>query len=476
MAVLANTSHSVTDFNDAPVVDIFLQNNESLVQIYNNDNETYITDNWADGSPLEITPFVVVTGRQGNQVLSSDSTGYVARVQWYYMQANGDRIRINAVSESATGIANTTAGSEVSADDFVVANGGAAPGVAGNARTLTVQRNIVGAATSSSGSLAMLLESMGIIVGSTVTLVCEVVFRDATFGNIIRERTITLQGNNQSGSAFLAVIEQSNQFFSYTQTSNIVLRARLFLGGEELTGAIATGPPGQPVAGDGWRWDIIGQTANPPAANIIGDANFAGSAFATDVVNSGFNADIQTGSIADDNILIVQPDDVAGTEAYQMIVTYEGVAHRSNTVTVQDIADEFRIQGPAQVTLRNDQTQGQANYIMYQNGVEFQNANLAAGNFFVDIAIFTNSASGEAASTWDTSITGTDRVTPSYITPSYLDSAGAAAGNRILRLSFGAGASGATDIARFQVNFYANEITSTSDTITTVGVELNDNT
>ena len=144
------------------------------------------------------------------------------------------------------------------------ANGGAAPGVAGAARTLTVQRNIVGAATSSSGSLAMLLESMGIIVGSTVTLVCEVVFRDATFGNIIRERTITLQGNNQSGSAFLAVIEQSNQFFSYTQTSNIVLRARLFLGGEELTGAIATGPPGQPVAGDGWRGDCLLYTSPSP--------------------------------------------------------------------------------------------------------------------------------------------------------------------------------------------------------------------
>ena len=83
MAVIANTSHSVTDFNDAPVVDIFLQNNESIVQIYNNDTESYVTDDWADTSPLVLTPFVTVTGDPGNNVLDAQSTteNFVARVQ-----------------------------------------------------------------------------------------------------------------------------------------------------------------------------------------------------------------------------------------------------------------------------------------------------------------------------------------------------------------------------------------------------------
>ena len=196
MAVIANTSHSVTDFNDAPVVDIFLQNNESIVQIYNNDTESYVTDDWADTSPLVLTPFVTVTGDPGNNVLDAQSTteNFVARVQWYYVNAAGARIRINPVTETGnpvTGMANTVADAAIAAGDFTVENGG----TVGDARTLTVNRNLVGTVGSGTGTSTNILQSTGAIVGATVTIVCEIVLRDPTFGNITRERTITLQGN-----------------------------------------------------------------------------------------------------------------------------------------------------------------------------------------------------------------------------------------------------------------------------------------
>ena len=446
MAVIANTSHSVTDFNDAPVVDIFLQNNESIVQIYNNDTESYITDNWNDTSPLVLTPFVTVTGDPGNNVLDEQSTtdNFVARVQWYYVNASGTRIRINSVTETGTpvtGIANTSADAGIVAGDFTVVDGGYRSDPTERARTLTVNRNVVGHAAGSSGE-TMILQSPGAIVGATVTIVCEIVLRDPTFGNITRERTITLQGNNQSGSAFLCILEQSNQFFSYTQTSDITLTGRLFLGGEELTDAITTN---MPTAGDGWEFDIVGTTAMIPA----GDLNARG------------------------NEATISPADVLGTQSYRIIATYEGVDHASNVVTIQDIADEWRMQGPSQVTLRNDQSAGQGNYTIYLNGIEYQAGSVETLlGAFVEVRKFSSTSMGEEQTGWDATQTGTMRVDKSYIDVAYTDDGGVT--NGLMTLTFMTGVNSDADPARFQITFQAGEIVTTATTITTIGLALDD--
>ena len=443
MAVIANTSHSVTDFNDAPVVDIFLQNNESIVQIYNNDTESYVTDDWADTSPLVLTPFVTVTGDPGNNVLDAQSTteNFVARVQWYYVNAAGARIRINPVTETGnpvTGMANTVADAAIAAGDFTVENGG----TVGDARTLTVNRNLVGTVGSGTGTSTNILQSTGAIVGATVTIVCEIVLRDPTFGNITRERTITLQGNNQSGSAFLCILEQTNQFFSYTQTSDIELTGRLFLGGEELTDAIMANTP---TAGDGWTFDIVGQTATIPAGQI----NARG------------------------NVATIRPADVLGTESYRIIARYEGVDHASNVVTIQDIADEWRMQGPAQVTLRNDQSAGQGNYTIYLNGIEYQAGSVETLlGAFVEVRKFSSTSGGETQTGWDATQTGTARVDKSYISVAYTDDGGVT--NGLMTLTFMTGVNSDADPARFQITFQAGEIVTTATTITTIGLALDD--
>ena len=451
MAVIANTSHSVTDFNDAPVVDIFLQNNESIVQIYNNDTESYVTDNWNDTSPLVLTPFVTVTGDPGNNVLDEQSTtdNFVARVQWYYVNAAGVRIRINSVTETGTpvtGMANTSADAGIVTGDFTVVDGGYRSDITERARTLTINRNVVGHAAGSSGE-TMILQSPGAIVGATVTIVCEIVLRDPTFGNITRERTITLQGNNQSGSAFLCILEQSNQFFSYTQTSDITLTGRLFLGGEELTDAVAANDP---TPGDGWTFDIVGTSAMIPA----GDLNARG------------------------NEATISPADVLGTQSYRIIARYEGVDHASNVVTIQDIADEWRMQGPAQVTLRNDQSAGQGNYTIYLNGIEYQAGSVETlVGAFVEVRKFSSTSMGETQTGWDATQTGTDRVDKSYITVAYADETvpgGGVVTNGLMTLTFGATVNSDMDPARFQITFQAGEIVTTATTITTIGLALDD--
>ena len=445
MAVIANTSHSVTDFNDAPVVDIFLQNNESIVQIYNNDTESYVTDDWSDTTPLILTPFVTVTGDPGNNVLDAQSStdNFVARVQWYYVNAAQQRIRINSVTESGTpvtGMANTAVDPAVEPDDFTVEDGG----MVGDPRVLQINRNVVGHAAGSSGSTTI-LQSTGAIVGATVTIVCEIVLRDPTFGNITRERTITLQGNNQSGSAFLCILEQTNQFFSYTQTSDIELTGRLFLGGEELTSTITAG---QPTAGDGWTFDQQG------TGTVAGTQN--------------------------NNVLTVTPAQVLGTSTYRVIARYEGTNHASNWVTIQDIADEWRMQGPAQVTLRNDQSAGQGNYTIYLNGIEYQaGAVETLIGAFIEVRKFSSTSAGETPTGWDMTQTGTNRVDKAYITVEYFQADGTTAATSnanaiVMRLTFGAATNMDADPARFQITYQAGEIVTTATTITTIGLALDD--
>ena len=442
MAVIANTSHSVTDFNDAPVVDIFLQNNESIVQIYNNDTESYVTDDWNDTSPLVLTPFVTVTGDPGNNILDEQSTtdNFVARVQWYYVNAAGDRVRINSVTETGTpvtGMANTSADSRVAAGDFTVVDGGYRSDLTERARTLTVNRNVVGHAAGSSGTTTI-LQSTGAIVGATVTIVCEIVLRDPTFGNITRERTITLQGNNQSGSAFLCVLEQSNQFFSYTQTDNITLTGRLFLGGEELTSTISEN---MPTMMDGWTFDVQGTSSG-------------------------------TGTQAN-NVLTITPAQVLGTAVIRVIARYEGVNHASNWVNIQDIADEWRMQGPSQVTLRNDQSAGQGNYTIYLNGIEYQAGSVETLlGAFVEVRKFSSTSMGEEQTGWDATQTGTMRVDKSYIDVAYTDDGGVT--NGLMTLTFMTGVNSDADPARFQITFQAGEIVTTATTITTIGLALDD--
>ena len=431
MAVLANASHSVTDFNDSPIVDIFIQNNESIIQIYNSDNEMYATDNWADGSPLVLTPFVTVSGNTGNQVLST-TDGVIDTVTWYYLDSGGTRRQINNVN-------GTGQYSGVNAGDFTVADGG----VDGTARTLTIMRNIVG--STRPGTPNTLLQSTNIINGGVVTLVVEVVWADPVFGNITRERTITLMGTNQSGSSFLCILEASNQFFSAVQTSDITLTGRLFLGGNEITNQVAADTP---VSGDGWTFDQQGTTG------------LAGTQ-----VN---------------NVLTLTPADVVGEATFRVVARYEGVDYGSNSISIQDVADEWRIQGPGQVTLRNDQSAGQGNYVIYRNGVEYQGTPAFTG-YYVDFRKFTSTATGETPTGWDISQTGTDRVTPSYLTVTYLQNDETTAATTdanaiVMRLTFGTGVTTATDPARFTVIYQAGELTTTSTSLTTVGIELNDTT
>ena len=357
------------------------------------------------------------------------------------MNAAGARIRINPVTETGnpvTGMANTVADAAIAAGDFTVENGG----TVGDARTLTVNRNLVGTVGSGTGTSTNILQSTGAIVGATVTIVCEIVLRDPTFGNITRERTITLQGNNQSGSAFLCILEQTNQFFSYTQTSDIELTGRLFLGGEELTDAIMANTP---TAGDGWTFDIVGQTATIPAGQI----NARG------------------------NVATIRPADVLGTESYRIIARYEGVDHASNVVTIQDIADEWRMQGPAQVTLRNDQSAGQGNNTIYLNGIEYQAGSVETLlGAFVEVRKFSSTSGGETQTGWDATQTGTARVDKSYISVAYTDDGGVT--NGLMTLTFMTGVNSDADPARFQITFQAGEIVTTATTITTIGLALDD--
>ena len=412
MAVLANASHAVTDFNDAPIVDIFIQNNESLIQIFNSDDERYATDDWSDAQALVLTPFVTVSGKVGNQVLST-TDGVIDSVTWYYIDVGGVRRQINQVD--GAGVAT-----QVVAGDFTAADGG----VDGTARTLTVMRNIVG--STRPGVPNTLLQSAGVINGGTVSLIVEVVWADPVFGNITRERTVTLMGTNQAGSSFLCILEASNQFFSAVQTSNIVLTGRLFLGGNEITDQISAGVP---TSEDGWVFDERGVDPPVPGTQM-------------------------------NNVLTLAPADVLGEATFRVTATYEGVAYTSNSVSIQDVADEWRIQGPGQVTLRNDQTAGQGNYVIYRNGVEYQGTPSFVG-YYVDFRKFTSTASAEVPTAWDRTQMGTDRVVTAgaeYLTVSYLltDESGMATTDDnaiVMRLTFGAGVTSqaATDPARFQV-------------------------
>ena len=433
MAVLANASHAVTDFNDAPIVDIFVQNNESIIQIFSQETEMYLTDDWSDTSPLILTPFVTVSGRTGNQVLST-MNGVITSVRWFYINGSGARIQINNVD-------NAGRSGDVDTDDFVVADGG----VDGTARTLTVQRNVVGS-TSGRPENTNLLQSTGIIQGGTVSLVIEVVWADPVFGNITRERTVTLMGANQAGATALCILEATNQFFSAVQTDSIVLTGRLFLGGNEVTSQISMN---NPTSGDGWVFDERG--VDPPVPGT--QAN---------------------------NVLTLTPADVLGEATFRVTATYEGVAYSSNSISIQDVADEWRIQGPGQVTLRNDQDAGQANYVIYRNGVEYQGVPSFVG-YYIDFRKFTSSNTGEDPTPWDRTRTGTARVTQPYLTVTYLqdnemDPATTDANAIVMRLTFGSGVTTATDAARFQVIYRAGELETTSTTLTTVGIELNDTT
>ena len=178
--------------------------------------------------------------------------------------------------------------------------------------------------------------------------------------------------------------------------------------------------------------------------------------------------------------MTVTPAQVLGTATIRVIARYEGVDHASNWINIQDIADEWRMQGPAQVTLRNVQSAGQGNYTIYLNGIEYQaGAVETLVGAFVDVRKFDSTSSGETPTGWDMTQTGTNRVDKSYITVEYLQADGTTAATTnnnaiVMRLRFGAMVNSDMDPARFQITYQAGEITTTATTITTIGLTLDD--
>ena len=172
MAVLAKTSHSVTDFNDAPTVDLQVTPGQSRVQIFSVDEDSFTTRNWVDAH-LVLTPTVNVSNISGNLVDETDTTGnHVSQVNWYYVdtQTRG-RVQIN---ETPTPVGLDTGDFIfVSPDDFDTTTnifGGATQDVA---RVLEVRKNIVGPTTAASQ-----LQSNNIIRGGVVQIVCEIIYTD----------------------------------------------------------------------------------------------------------------------------------------------------------------------------------------------------------------------------------------------------------------------------------------------------------
>ena len=178
------------------------------------------------------------------------------------------------------------------------------------------------------------------------------------------------------------------------------------------------------------------------------------------------------------NEATISPADVLGTQSYRIIARYEGVDHASNVVTIQDIADEWRMQDPAQVTLRNDQSAGQGNYTIYLNGIEYQAGSVETLlGAFVEVRKFSSTSMGETQTGWDATQTGTNRVDKSYIDVAYSDETvpgGGVITNGLMTLTFMTGVNSDADPARFQITFQAGEIVTTATTITTIGLALDD--
>ena len=452
MAVVAGASHSVTDFNDAPIVDLFVTPDQSRVQIFSMDNNSFTTDDWTS-DPMILTPTVNVSGRTGNQVTVTDQTGdHVSAVRWFYVNSStGARVQINA-SSAPTGL-NTGDFTFVQPNDFDTTTTTFTGSIQDVARVLEVDRNII-------GPNANRLMSTNIIRGGVVQLVCEIVYRSAIFGDITREVTIELQGQEQSGSTPTTTIESDRgNTFSPNQTNPIILTARLFLGGNEQTTSTFTGS-------FQWRRPLEGTVTN-----------LGGATQGTAALNSS-PPPSQTGTDAANyyvNQLIVERADVTGSEVYQCAIdadnsTFSTATSVTNTYSIEDLSDEYRVVTPNNLVIRAGATTTTGRYTIIRNGTLLQGS--PGTGFSLQFRNFTDNGSGTLTQTSWSNIATATRLsgTRTGLTVTYATDNSITRG--LMTITYGSSAASPA----MQVNLQDEEITTVSESTTLIDVDLDDGT
>ena len=386
----------------------------------------------------------------------TDTTGdHVSSVRWFYVNTTTDaRVQINA-SPAPSGL-DTGDFTFVPPNDFDTSTDTFTGDVQDVARVLEINKNIVGPDT-----IASSLQSTGISRGGVVSLVCEITYRSSIFGDIVRESTVELQGQEQAGSAFLPTITSDRgAIFSSTQEQPIILQADLNLGGTLLSEQASTNS------------NTISFAFERPFSTGLG-----GAVQGTVALNAT-SAPSQTGTAAGNyyvNQLIVQRENVAGSDQYRGVITYDGETYNTSVYGIDDLLDTYTVTTPNNLAIQSGGTEVTGRYGLIVNGdvltarpsqvapyMEFQRFD-DDGNGTVTQGAFENLVTSARLSGTTTGLT---------VTYHQLDGSAAStdANRQVLRVTYGAGATAAT----LQLRWQRGEIETGSDATTVIQAAFDD--